>query len=424
MKMVMKEWESTFIPEMELANDETTQAIVHWLNEKKMLEIIELKNGLSIQTNSFIGTIVIGDLQLTITPKIKGVELMTLLNYAYSVKDLKIVNQADFQLDAFPFFDILIFQLYGYADQLVKRELVRGYVRKKEDLSSPKGRLDFNQLVREKHLQKTTLPSIYFERNEDHLLNQVLLAGLKLSIQMVQDDQLKKSLQRLCSQLEEYISPILLNRQRLQQADSHINRLSEHYRPIVEIITLLYQAQGLEIEGFDNPIHLNGFLFDMNVFFEAFVEKLIRDFVPYYSLREQFKLHETFHYAPGYNPKRRKSPTPRPDYALLKKNKVVKLADAKYKDLWENALPRDMLYQLAIYALSSGDNKSSTIIYPSQNDLASTQKININNPMTNDKMATVVLKPINLNKLANLLKQQDQNRGLLQEYMKSVLFLD
>jgi 5-methylcytosine-specific restriction enzyme subunit McrC len=180
----------------------------------------------------------------------------------------------------------------------------------------------------------------------------------------------------------------------------------------------------MEFKDSDKVIQLKGFFFDMNRFFESIVEKLIQDFVPDYTLREQFQLNEMFSFEAGFNPRRRRTPTPRPDFALMKGNKVVKLMDAKYKDLWQASLPRDMLYQLGIYALSSEGDKTATIIYPSDNVLATTQKIAINDPTNNYNMGTVLLKSLNLNKVAVLLQDVTKNRRELVRYMDKVLFVD
>jgi len=76
---------------------------------------------------------------------------------------------------------------------------------------------------------------------------------------------------------------------------------------------------------------------------------------------------------------------------------VIEFLDAKYRDLWETSLPREMLYQLAIYALSKSTGQpSATILYPTLADDASEQVVLLKDPMLGKKRAEIVLRPVNL----------------------------
>ncbi|MNP79955.1 hypothetical protein D3C76_1779070 [compost metagenome] len=68
-----------------------------------------------------------------------------------------------------------------------------------------------------------------------------------------------------------------------------------------------------------------------------------------------------------------------------------------------------MLYQLAIYAVSGIGDKTATILYHSTNDVPTVEKIDINEPISNSKKASVILQPINLNKVAELVHRSDKN---------------
>lgn len=87
--------------------------------------------------------------------------------------------------------------------------------------------------------------------------------------------------------------------------------------------------------------------------------------------------------------------------ALLRGNKLVGLFDTKYRDLWETPLPRDMLYQLAIYALSQGERRAATILYPTTSPAAKEQVIDIREPLAGSARGAVILRPVQLPKLAS-----------------------
>jgi len=54
--------------------------------------------------------------------------------------------------------------------------------------------------------------------------------------------------------------------------------------------------------------------------------------------------------------------------------------DAKSRDLWENSLPRDMLYQLSVYVLSHQKGSTAAILYPTTASTASRSLIEIREP--------------------------------------------
>jgi 5-methylcytosine-specific restriction enzyme subunit McrC len=64
--------------------------------------------------------------------------------------------------------------------------------------------------------------------------------------------------------------------------------------------------------------------------------------------------------------------------------------------LWENSLPRDMLYQLCMYAMSQAGNRAATILYPVIGEHAKEAKIEIRDPIYGKAKAQVVLRPLNL----------------------------
>ncbi|WP_352418021.1 restriction endonuclease [Proteiniborus sp.] len=413
----LKEWETLFLRDVELFDNDARNTS-QILKDKGIIEIIELKDGISITSNSYVGRIKLGSMQINVYPKLNGMPLYQLLRFTYGLRELKLLNIAEHSIDNFSFFDLLIYELYVEAEDLLRRGIQKSYIQREEDLSSPRGRININKLCAQGGLTKDKLPCNYFNRDENNILNRTLLAGLKLGLRLVLDAELKVKLQRLCSNMEGEIEDITLTRGNLQLARNSINRLTGRYAAVLEIINILYESQGIQLENSPSHINLKGYFFDMNVFFETLIGRLFANCADEYTVKDQFSLHDMFIYTPGFNPCRRKSPTPRPDFALMKDGKVVKLLDAKYRDLWDKGLPREMLYQLAIYAVSGIGDKTATILYPSVSDIPSVQKIDVKDPISSSKIASVILKPINLIKVADLISN---NINELEEYMDEII---
>lgn len=168
-----------------------------------------------------------------------------------------------------------------------------------------------------------------------------------------------------------------------------MDRTTRPYEPAMSITRILTEASGLSLSGETGP-RLPGFLFDMNRFFQALLGKYLADNLPDLTVRSEHRLKGMFAYLPGWNPCRQQAPVPRPDFLVAKGTQVLAILDAKYRDLWENPLPRDMLYQLAIYAMIH-EGGASTILYPTTQAQATEARIEVRDPLGGGRRALVAL---------------------------------
>src|SRR5258707_13732686 len=61
--------------------DEEARTLAQQLTASGMLEIKELRDGLSLASTSYVGRIALGTLLITVQPKISGMSLLRLLHY-------------------------------------------------------------------------------------------------------------------------------------------------------------------------------------------------------------------------------------------------------------------------------------------------------------------------------------------------------
>ncbi|GAC1477208.1 MAG: hypothetical protein NVS2B12_31410 [Ktedonobacteraceae bacterium] len=120
-----------------------------------------------------------------------------------------------------------------------------------------------------------------------------------------------------------------------------------------------------------------------------------------YEVQDQCELEGMMKYVD--NPQRRQAPKLRPDYVLKQKGKIVAVLDAKYRDLWRETLPPNMLYQLVMYAIGQEGCNTSTILYPTTLSGITHARIKVHIPLSQKGDIHIVLRPVDLLQLDKLL---------------------
>ena len=381
-----------------------SRAVAEDLTRSGQLEILELVQGVELRASSWVGRVELGELTITVQPKIPGVPFLHLLRYTYSLRHLSVKDAALYCVEKGTFQDLIARQLASEVEELIARGLHRDYRREAAELAVPRGRIDFQRYVMAAGGGRASLPCVHHPRTHETILNRVLLAGIVLASRVTDDVDLRGHLRRLGRALDLDEPPQRLDRDVLDRAWRSTDRRTRAYQPALKLIGLLMQGLGISLSDGAEDLRLPGFLFDMNRFFQALLFRFLGENLAGYSVRDEHRLKGMFAFAPSGNPRGRRAPTPRPDFVILAGNRIASVLDAKYRDLWMQSLPREMLYQLAMYALGhSGSNRQAVILYPTLEGGAVDQTIVLKEPLHGAEQARIVLRPVELLELERLI---------------------
>ena len=379
------------------------RVVAEELTRSRQLEVLELVRGVELRAASWVGRVELGELTITIRPKIPDAPFLHLLRYAYGLRQLSVKDPALYGREQGTFQDLIARQLASEVEELIARGLHRDYRRETAELAVPSGRIDFQRYVMAAGGGRASLPCAHHPRTRETILNRVLLAGTLLAARATDDVELRGQLRRLGRALDIDGPPPRLNWDVLDRSRRSIDRRTRAYEPALSLICLLMEGFGISLGDSAEALRLPGFLFDMNRFFQALLSRFLGDNLRGFSVRDEHRLKGMFAFAPLGNPRGRRAPTPRPDFVILTGNKIASVLDAKYRDLWVHSLPREMLYQLAMYALSRNDpDRQAVILYPTLAGGAIDQTIVLNEPVDGAEKARIVLRPVELLELERL----------------------
>jgi 5-methylcytosine-specific restriction enzyme subunit McrC len=371
---------------------------------RSQIDIRQLHDGIEIKTTSFVGRVDVGPVSLIVRPKLPAMPLAQLLRYAYGLQDLSMRRITRALTARYGFHDLLISMLASEVRELLRRGLSRHYVSVQERLASPRGRLMVSALARRGGLPEATLDCKYHQRSADWLLNQVLRAGLVTASRMTRDPALQREMYELAVQFDLVRAKSKLLERELKVVERGLTRITDFNAPSLTIIRLLHDMMGVDFQGSEDTNPMPGFLFDMNRFFQRLLSRFLRENLPGATIVDEERIRHVFAYAADANPKRRSAPLPRPDYALMRENKLEGFLDAKYRDVWRLNVTESWIYQLAMYALAS-PRRASIMLYPSLDAGARDERLEVRQPLgsSKDRPATVTMRPVPLMQLAELL---------------------
>ena len=314
------------------------------------LEITELRDGLSVSVGPHIGTIELSSLRIVVLPKISISNLMKLIAYAFGLSDLSLTIPKNRQSTAEDgLADLLGIALLHAVERLVRSGLLPEYQPRYGDLGTPRGRIDMQAMACRP--PSATLPCRYEEFTADHRLNQCIAAGLRHAARMMSDPDLRIDLARGADRFFGHIQRIQLNGRVLRELVQGLDRRSSHYLDALYLVTLIYQGSCVSDHTRSGDALLSGFLLNMNLVFERFLERYLREAAgPGFEVVAQDVRHGVFRFLE--NEAKWQSPYIQPDLVFRYRGTVVAVADAKYKNRLTHRPTSSDLYQLTTYGLA------------------------------------------------------------------------
>lgn len=303
-----------------------------------------------LMSRGYVGTIALPSCRLLIRPKIP------LANFFYLLDSENPILLADDQIDAgraTVFLDVLARRLAHLMQEQSARGLHRGYRRRQQQGSFLQGQLDVPSQMRISPARKNVLASEFDDFTVDVPVNQIprTLAEQLLHLPLlhpVSRDALHGALQAF-----QEVTPLPMCERTLEEIT--LDRLNEHYRPLLDLCRLLFE--GLSTTGAGGQFTFPAFLINMEQVFERCCTRRLERAV---AGSDRFRIKAQFSTAAHVPQPDLPVLTMRPDVVLFDRDRPVLVLDMKWKS---SPFVRSDLYQILSYCAVLGCRRGF-LVYP------------------------------------------------------------
>lgn len=332
--------------------------LVDYLESKGKLFVRQLNDGIEIKFSSYIGVVKFRDFQVVIEPKIGYFNLASMISYAYNLKGIDLLkNNAKLTVEKALMTELMAILFLQEFEQILSRGLVKQYCEQQREISFCRGKIIFGELSKTVNTG-FTLPCRFQELTVDIEENRLILAGLKFLSNRVYAPDLKKRMKMYVNLLSERISYEPLSQRLLDRVRLKINRLNQHYIPMIELAEIIINCVDFKLNQGTTPFP--SFLLDMNLLFEKFLYRLFEDLAGR-DIKVKYQQPLKNYYYNTDNEKHYLIP----DFQIFYKGKLVGIADAKYKDYDNKRITSGDLYQLTVYAFANKEQINKVhLFYP------------------------------------------------------------
>ena len=289
---------------------------------------------------SVIGAFEIGDLSVSIRPKLDISRIIFMACYAMGKFQLREMERFDFK-EAPTLPDALALSLAAVARKAFERGLLYGYREEEDTLYTVRGRIRMDEQIRRRFGIPVPVEVRYDEFTDDILANRLVKAAvwrLGRGRMRIRSAEARDGLRSIAARLG---SVSLVEFPPKHVPEVTFDRLNERYREVVALSRLILRYDVFETDRGD--VRAAGFQMDMNKIFQEFVTQ---------ALREEFRVSDrtlrSDKKVVSLDKKERISL--KPDLSWWDGDRCTFVGDVKYKRIIDDRVPNADLYQLLAYA--------------------------------------------------------------------------